>query len=42
MFSAIENYFSFHKSGIRLVKLVLFDEPTINAFMGAWTSQLDT
>jgi len=41
MFSAIENYFSFHKSGIRLVKLVLFDESTINAFMRAWTSQLN-
>jgi O-acetyl-ADP-ribose deacetylase (regulator of RNase III) len=32
MFSAIENYFSHHESGIKLVRLVLFDEPTINAF----------
>jgi len=37
IFSTIENYFSLRKSGIRLVKLVLFDEPTITAFMGAWT-----
>ena len=37
IFSAIENYFSLRRSTIRLVKLVLFDEPTINAFMGAWT-----
>jgi len=37
IFSAIENYFSLRKSGIRLVKLVLFDESTIHAFMGAWT-----
>src|SRR5271157_5045320 len=28
MFSAIENYFSQHKSGIKLVRLVLFDEAT--------------
>ena len=32
MFSAIENYFSHHESWIKLVRLVLFDEPTINAF----------
>jgi O-acetyl-ADP-ribose deacetylase len=38
IFSAIENYFLLRRSGIRLVKLVLFDESAINAFMGAWTS----
>jgi O-acetyl-ADP-ribose deacetylase (regulator of RNase III) len=37
IFTAIENYFSLRKSGIKLVKLVLFDEPTITAFMGDWT-----
>jgi O-acetyl-ADP-ribose deacetylase len=37
IFSVIENYFSLNRSGIRLVKLVLFDEPTIHAFTGAWT-----
>ena len=37
IFTAIENYFTLRESGIRLVKLVLFDEPTITAFMGAWT-----
>ena len=34
--NAIENYFSRNKSGITLVKLTLFDEPTIRAFMEAW------
>lgn len=37
MFSAFENYFSLRKSGIRLVRLALFDKSTIHAFMGAWT-----
>jgi O-acetyl-ADP-ribose deacetylase (regulator of RNase III) len=41
IFTAIKNYFSLRKSGIKLVKLVLFDESTTRAFMGAWTSQLD-
>jgi O-acetyl-ADP-ribose deacetylase len=36
MFSAIENYFSRHESGVKLVRLVLFDEPTINAFLKTW------
>jgi O-acetyl-ADP-ribose deacetylase len=36
MFSAIENYFSQHKSGIKLVRLVLFDESTISAFLKVW------
>ena len=36
MFSAIENYFSQNESGIKLVRLVLFDEPTINAFLKTW------
>jgi O-acetyl-ADP-ribose deacetylase (regulator of RNase III) len=35
--SAIENYFSLRRSGIRSVKLVLFDESTLDAFRGAWT-----
>jgi O-acetyl-ADP-ribose deacetylase (regulator of RNase III) len=37
IFSAIENYFSLKTSGIRLVRVVLYDEATINAFNGAWT-----
>ena len=36
MFSAIEDYFSKHGSGIKLVRLVLFDETTINAFREVW------
>jgi len=37
MFSAIEDYFSKHGSGIKLVRLVLFDETTINAFREVWS-----
>jgi len=34
---AIERYFgSTSASGIKVVKLVLFDQPTIDAFLGAW------
>ena len=36
MFSAIENYFSYRESGVKLVRLVLFDEATINAFLETW------
>ncbi len=36
MFSAIENYFSQNKSGIKLARLVLFDEPTVHAFLKVW------
>ena len=36
MFTAIENYFSHRESGIKLVRLVLFDEATINAFLETW------
>jgi O-acetyl-ADP-ribose deacetylase len=36
MFSAIEKYFSHHQSGVKLVRLVLFDETTINAFREVW------
>ena len=36
MFSAIENYFSQYNSGIKLVRLVLFDQSTINAFLEVW------
>lgn len=36
--SAIENYFSQDGSGIKLVRLVLFDEATIKAFNNKWES----
>jgi O-acetyl-ADP-ribose deacetylase (regulator of RNase III) len=35
-FSAIDNYFSHGDSGIHLVRLVLFDKETIDAFIKAW------
>ena len=34
--SAIEQYFAGHASGIRTVRLVLFDAPTVEAFLGEW------
>lgn len=39
IFSTIKNYFSHHKSGIKLVRLVLFDESTIRAFVSSWADQ---
>ena len=36
MIYAIENYFSHHESGVKLVRLVLFDETTIKAFREVW------
>ncbi len=36
--SAIEKYFSHHESEIKLVRLVLFDESTIRAFMSCWSN----
>jgi O-acetyl-ADP-ribose deacetylase (regulator of RNase III) len=36
MLSAIEDYFAHNDSGIKLVRLVLFDEATVNAFMEEW------
>jgi O-acetyl-ADP-ribose deacetylase (regulator of RNase III) len=36
IFDSIEKYFSQHKSGITLIRLVLFDEPAIQAFLEAW------
>jgi O-acetyl-ADP-ribose deacetylase (regulator of RNase III) len=39
IFSAIENYFSHHESGIKLIRLVLFDSETIRAFMTVWSDR---
>jgi O-acetyl-ADP-ribose deacetylase (regulator of RNase III) len=36
VFSTVKNYFAHHKSGIKLARLVLFDESTINAFLKVW------
>ena len=41
IFSAIENYFSQHESGIRLVRLVLFDQATIKAFISLWSGRAE-
>ena len=37
--SAIEEYFAHHPSGIKLVRLVLFDTPTLDAFLGEWKAR---
>jgi len=36
IFDSIENYFSRHRSAIQLVRLVLFDKLTIDAFLKVW------
>ena len=36
IFNSIEKYFSQNESGIKLVRLVLFDEATIDAFLKIW------
>ncbi|MBI1793502.1 MAG: macro domain-containing protein [Chloroflexi bacterium] len=39
IFSTIKNYFAHHETGIKLVRLVLFDESTIRAFMSYWADK---
>ena len=34
--SSIEDYFDSHRSGLLFVKLVLFDQDTVNVFLKAW------
>jgi len=41
IFTATENYFSHRVSGIKLVRLVLFDSETIRAFMTVWSEKSD-
>ncbi len=36
MFLAIEDYFDSQKSGLLVVKLVLFDQPTVDVFLKTW------
>lgn len=36
IFKAIEDYFAENASGLKLVKLVLFDDATVNAFLEIW------
>ena len=39
IFSAIKKYFLHHESGIKLIRLVLFDDATIRAFMDVWSEK---
>jgi O-acetyl-ADP-ribose deacetylase (regulator of RNase III) len=41
IFSVIEKYFSQHESGIKLVRVVLFDDATLQAFMSNWSNRSD-
>jgi O-acetyl-ADP-ribose deacetylase (regulator of RNase III) len=36
IFSAIEKYFIENSSGLKIVKLVLFDQPTLDIFIQSW------
>ncbi len=36
IFSAIEKYFNNNQSSITLIKLVLFDQPTVDVFLNLW------
>jgi O-acetyl-ADP-ribose deacetylase (regulator of RNase III) len=36
IFSAIEKYFVENSSGLKIVKLVLFDQPTLEVFINSW------
>ena len=37
IFSTIKNYFAHHETGIKLVRIVLFDDATIRAFISIWS-----
>lgn len=37
--STIEDYFLHHASGLKTVRLVLFDEATLQAFLAAWDAR---
>lgn len=36
IFSAIENYFAENSSGLKTVKLALYDQPTVDVFLQSW------
>ena len=38
MLATIEAYFAAHPSALALVRIVLFDDPTVRAFMAVWAS----
>jgi len=37
IFSTIKNYFAHHETGIKLVRIILFDDSTIRAFISIWS-----
>ena len=39
IFSAIEDYFENNRSDLQVVKLVLFDQPTLDVFIKSWHDQ---
>ena len=39
IFSGIEKYFESNSSSLKIVKLVLFDQPTIDVFMKSWQAR---
>src|SRR6266545_3058200 len=41
IFTAIEDYFENNRSEIKVVKLVLFDQATVDAFINQWNSDQD-
>ena len=43
IFSAVEAYFSQHaSSGLNLVRLILYDQPTLDAFLQAWSEKFNS
>lgn len=36
IFSAVQDYFETHGANIKVVKLVLFDQPTVDVFLRSW------
>ena len=39
IFSAIEEYFVDHSSGLKIIKLLLFDQPTVDVFLESWRNK---
>ena len=37
IFPTIKNYFTHHETGIKLVRIILFDDSTIRAFISIWS-----
>ena len=39
IFSSIENFFEDHPSNLNLVKIILFDQPSVDVFIKVWDSK---